>query len=304
MKKSRADAPGAAGKVFLLCCVVYFLLDFPIRLTGAYGFPDGIGIKNFLPFSCGLFFGPAGVLGAAAGAVLTALAAGTPAVDCAAECLCVLAAGFGSHFLWFALNRDGRIRFERWRELGLYFAMVAVLSLICGALSAALTGGERFFPTVCAYLLSGVLVSLNVNILLGGIFCVEPILPPYSRKPAGIDFVLKPSEPSPDAANEQIEDAALPLKIPMKRVFEIESCLEELYIRIRSAMPAADVYGSIELGTTNSLRIRVPGEKYNPFRAGEGEDEMDLISLKLLRHRALRASYAYSSGENRIHIVV
>ena len=71
MKKSRADALRAGGKVFLLCCVVYFMLDCPIRLTGAYGFPDGIGIKNFLPFSCGLFFGPAGVLGAAAGAVLT-----------------------------------------------------------------------------------------------------------------------------------------------------------------------------------------------------------------------------------------
>ncbi len=304
MKKSRADALRAGGKVFLLCCVVYFLLDCPIRLTGAYGFPDGIGIKNFLPFSCGLFFGPAGVLGAAVGAALTGLAAGTPAIACAAECLCVLLVGLGSHFIWFALNRDGRIRFERWRELGLYFAMVAVLSLICGALSAALTGGERFAPTVCAYLLSGVLVSLNVNILLGGIFCVEPILPPYSRKPDGIDFVLTPAEPSPDAANEQIEDAAIPLKIPMKRVFEIEGCLEELYIRIRKAMPAAEVSGSIELGTTNSLRIRVPGEKYNPFRAGEGEDEMDLVSLKLLRHRALRASYTYAAGENRIHIVV
>ena len=289
---------------FLLCCVVYFVLDYPIRYTGAYDFPDGIGIKNFLPFTFGLFFGPCGILGCTVGSVLTGLAAGTPAVVSAAECLCTLIAGFGIHYGWFALNRDGCVRFERWRELGLYAAMTAALSLICGGLTAALLGGEMFLPTTCAYLLLGVLVSLNVNILLGGIFCVSPILPPYCKKTSGIGIVLTPQSPSLDAANEQIEDAAVPLKIPMKRVFEIESCLEELYIRIRTAMPAADVYGHIELGTTNSLQIRIPGEKYNPFRAREGEDEMDLISLKLLRHRALRASYSYASGENRIHIVV
>ena len=50
-----------------------------------------------------------------------------------------------------------------------------------------------------------------------------------------------------------------------------------------------------------SLCMRTQGPRFylasmRPYGA-EGE-------AKINRHRALRASYAYSSGENRIHIVV
>lgn len=303
MEKSKVNR-SAAALTLLLTCAAWFALDFPIRVTGAYGFPSGIGIKCFLPFSCGVFFGPAGVAGCALGSLAAGLLARTAAVNTIAEVLCVLLAGLGSHYGWFALNRDGLVRFERWRELGLYTAMTAVLSLLCGGVTALLSGAGAFLPTACAYLMMGVVVSIPVNILLGGIFCVRPTLPSYGRTQGEIEICLTPQEPGPDAVNEKIEEAALPLKIPMKRVFEIENCLEELYIRIRRALPDADVCGSVALGTTNSLRIRVPGEKYDPFQAGEGEDEIDLMSLKLLRHHALRASYSYAAGENRIHIVV
>ena len=304
MPQSKNNSLRACAMKLLLSCAVYFLLDFPIRITGAYGFPVGIGIKCFLPFTYGIFLGPLGVLGGAVGSVFTGILTRTGAAECLAEFLCVLISGLGSHYGWFALNRDGRVRFERWREIGLYFAMTAVLSALCGGVTAAILGGALFFPTAVAYLLMGVLVGLNVGILLGGILCVAPVLPRWCVATDGIRIALSPAEATLDAVNEEIEFAALAQKIPMKRVFEIESCLEELYIRIHRSMPDADVYGSVKLGTTNSLRIWVPGEKYNPFRAEEGEDEMDLVSLKLLRHRALRASYTYTDGENLIQIVV
>ena len=46
------------------------------------------------------------------------------------------------------------------------------------------------------------------------------------------------------------------------------------------------------------------GTKYNPFLKEADEDEIDLLSLKLLRHRALRASWSYTGGQNLIRVVV
>ena len=49
------------------------------------------------------------------------------------------------------------------------------------------------------------------------------------------------------------------------------------------------------------------GEVYNPFHIGTDEDELDILSLKLLRHRALRAAYSVHSHKDRvnyIHIVL
>ena len=34
------------------------------------------------------------------------------------------------------------------------------------------------------------------------------------------------------------------------------------------------------------------------------EDEVDVMSLKLIKHRAMRAMYSYRSGENHLHIVI
>ena len=90
----------------------------------------------------------------------------------------------------------------------------------------------------------------------------------------------------------------------MKRVFEIENCLEELYIRIRKKLPEASICGRVELGSTISMRLWVDGAKYNPFLREADEDEVDLLSLKLLRHRALRASWSYTGGQNLIRVVV
>ncbi len=291
-------------RFLLLGCAVYFLLDFPIRYTAAYNFPDCVGIKSFLPFTCGLFFGPAAVAGAAMSTVFTAFVCGTGPAECLAEILCVLLAGMGSWLCWFGIYRNGHVRLEHIRDVGIYTAMVVGLSVLCGGVIEALLGRDMILPTVGILGSTGLLVGLPVNILLGGIFCVTPVLPPFSREEGGISFELTQQDASPGAVNEAIEEEALGKKMPIKRVFEIENCLEELYIRIRRKLPEARVCGRVELGSTISMRIWVDGEKYNPFLREADEDEMDLLSLKLLRHRALRASWSYSDGQNMIRVVV
>lgn len=288
----------------LSACAVYFLLDFPIRFTGAYEFPDCAGIKSFLPFTFGMFFGPSAVAGAALGAVCTGFVCHTAAAESLAEVLCVLLAGMGTWLCWFGVYRNGHTRLERFREVAVYAAMVLGLSALCGGIIEILLGRNLLFAAVGILGVTGLLVGLPVNILLGGIFCVTPVLPWFCRAEEGIAFELTIRDIGPGAVNEAIEEDALRKKIPMKRVFEIENCLEELYIRIRRKLPEARVCGKVELGSTISMRIWVDGTKYNPFLKEPDEDEIDLLSLKLLRHRALRASWSYTDGQNLIHVVV
>ena len=283
---------------------VYFLLDFPIRVSGAYRFPDGIGVKSFLPFSIGLFLGPAGTVGTALGAFASGLVLKASPAVITAEVLCVLLIGAGKWLGWFLVNRDGNVRVERKRDFAISVAQNSVLSLVAAAITAAFLGRELFLPTLAGYLVCGTLVSMLVDILMGGIFCMEPPLPPWCKREADIEFAI-PAETSAIASvNEMTEEKAMMKKIPMKRVFEIENCMEELLIRICKGLPETEIRGRINFGTTISMRLTVPGGKFNPLKGDEGADEMDLISLKLIRHRTLRASYSYRQNENRIHVIV
>lgn len=288
----------------LVSAAFYFLLDYPIRATAAFQFPDWVGMKSFLPFCLGLFLGPVGTIGAAAGGVFSSLLLSTPPRVIVLECVLVLIVGFLTWLCWFAFNRDGNLRLESARKLGFYFVMTAALSVLCGLIAHAVMGGRSFAVTTIAFLVCGSLVSTVIVILVGGIFCFDPTPAPWCRIESDVLLRLPPEMAAPDEANEEIEMQAMRRKIPMKRVFEIENCLEEIYIRIRKERPEAEVFGRLNLGTTISMRLAFPGEKYNPFQVGKEENEEDLISLKLLRHRALRASYSYRNGENRIHVVV
>ena len=283
--------------------VIYFLLDYPIRISGAYNFPTGIGIKSFLPFVFGLYLGPAGTIGAGIGAVFTSFVAKAPLIEWFSEVLCILIIGFGMWFLWFTMNRDGNVRLEKPKDYRNYILLVALLSAISGLAAASIEGLEQFFPTFIGYLVSGYLVSGLIVILLGGIFCLDPVMPSWCEKNSDVVFALT-KDVGLDTVNEQIEETALLKGIGMKRVFEIENCLEEVYLRLRKELPDSDILGRMEIGTTISLRIFAKGKNYDPLAAGKEEDEMDLAGLKLIRHRALRASHTYRNGENRVHVVV
>ena len=56
-------------QIFAVCSVIYFVLDFSVRMTGFLRFGDSVGIKNFLAAILGLVFGPMGALGCCLGCV-------------------------------------------------------------------------------------------------------------------------------------------------------------------------------------------------------------------------------------------
>ena len=118
------------------------------------------------------------------------------------------------------------------------------------------------------------------------------------------DFCLLPNAESLEGANEILEMAAMKRGVKMKRVLEIQSCIEELALRIQKAHPDARISVSVTFGDAISARLHYGGEKYNPFRIDPDEDEIDIMSLAIIKHRAIRASFRYSGGENLVHAVV
>ena len=282
----------------------YLLLALPIQASGAYRFADGVGVKNALPFVLGLFYGPSGVIGCILAAIVTGVLLHVGAALTTAEAFGVLVAGMGIWLLWFLWHRNGSVRLERGRDFLRYTGIVAGLSLACGGLAGMLLERSMILPTFLGYLIFGLLVGGLITILLGGIFCVDPVLPAWCLKEPDVPVLLEPGSATLDQINESIEEQSQRQKIPMKRIFEIQNCLEELVIRIRKHMPEAEVRGWIDLGTTISMRLFIPGVRYNPLRVERNEEEIDLMSLKLIRHRALRAYYSYKNTENRIHIVI
>ena len=304
MDARRDRRAGDAALLFLSAFALYFLLDFPIRISGAYDFPFLVGMKSFLPMTMGVFFGAPGIAGCVLGAGIGGVLLGSPVSEILTECICITAAGLISRAVWYLGNRNGNVRIETPR----HFAQSILAGILCTLVHTAaawiVIGQREASVAGLVYIVLGALVAVLVHVLMGNIFCVEPVTPKWSERTHDMRILLRPDDRSPGALNDQIEEIAPERGVSMKRIFELENCIEELYIRIRKELPESEVTGYIDLGTTNSLRLFIPGKKYDPLRAGKDEDAVDLLSLTLIRHRALRASCAYRGGENRIHIVL
>ena len=287
--------------------VLYLVLDLPVQVTGYLHFGYEVGLKNFLPAAAGLFFGPEAVLGCCLGCLLSKLCLGIPWLSFGAECVMNVFVGFGVWALWYRIGKPSPPNFKTLKGILRYTLLVLALSLL-GSLAARLLIGPMAFPRLfIAYGSMSLLVGLVVNILLASILCVEPVCPPGISFEPDVSFTLTPAPESLMEFNEAVEDAAMLHKIGMKRVFELESCLEELSIRVFRVLPGAEICGTIRFSDTISVHLNYPGKKYNPFHLGKDEDELDTLSLKLLMHRALRAAHSsrgYKSGENYIHIVL
>jgi len=290
-------------KLFLLSAVVYLLLDLPVQLTGFLTFGSYIGIKNFLPTFLGLQFGPAGILGSCTGAIVAALLLGTPAREILLESLCVLIMGTGTWLLWHLGSSTHRIHFKRGINYLKYFGILVGLSALCGCISLILLEGA-FVATTASYTALGLLIGIPVNIMANGLFCLEPILPPMYQIQHAVTGVITADPESLMVLNEALEDFAFTKKLNQRRVFEVESCLEELSIRILGKLPDAQIHIQINYGDTLSAKVCYEGKKYNPLYIEKDEDELDIISLNLIKHRALRAAYQYHNRINHVHVVI
>ena len=291
------------GRLFLLSAVVYLLLDMPVQVTGFLAFGSYIGIKNFLPTSLGLQFGPAGILGSCAGAVATALLLGTPVREILLECMCILIMGTGTWLLWHLGSGTHRIHYKRGINYLKYFCILATLSALCGCVSLVLLKGA-FAATMVSYTALGRLIGIPVNIMANGLFCLEPILPPPYQMQHAVTGVVTADPESLMLVNEALEDFACLKKLNQRRVFEVQRCLEELSIRILAKLPDTRIHIQINYDDTLSARVHYDGKKYNPLYIDKEEDELDIMGLKLIKHRALRAAYQYRDRTNYVHVVI
>lgn len=288
----------------LRAALIYFLLDISVQLTGFLQFGSGIGLKNCLPMILGLLLGGWGVAGCIAGCALAGLLLHTPLNETALESLCILVIGLGSWFLWHLGSGTNRIHFKRAINFAKYLGLVLGFSLICGGLSFLFVEGGMFTEIVLAYTALSVLVGIPVLTMFNSAMCFDCILPPGVRQRYDVEGTITSDGMTLGEVNEKIDDLAFSKKIPMKRSLEIQNCIEELAIRILRALPEAEIQLKLNYDDVFSADLRYDGKRYNPLHTEKNEDELDIISLKLVKHRALRASFQYRMNENKIRIVI
>ena len=272
-----------------LCGLAYFMLDAPMQMTGIL--PSYAGLKNFLQFTLGLFFGIYGVSGCVLGCVLSALLLKSAPYDVMYECFCIAVTGLGMFWGWHFLVKSHKLTCKTLPDYGRYIMLMAVLSALCLKV-----------PVSASYFLFG--TSIPVNILFSSLLYIEPVLPKNCRRIYDAEFCLLAGKDSLDAANQAVEAAAETRGLPAKRVREIQSCIEELAGRILDEDSNAKISVTIQCGEAVSVRMTYNGKTYNPFLTRKDENEIDIMSLKIIKHRAIRASSWYSGGVNTVHVIV
>ena len=291
--------------MLLRSALIYLLADVPVQLTGFLTFGSCVGVKNFLPATLGLLFGPWGAIGGCVGCAAGALLLGTPVYEALLECICILVIGVGMWLLWHLGSTTHRIHFKRPINYLKYLGLLVGLSAIAACACFVLPGMRASFSAVFfAHLSMGLLVGIPVNILFNGLLSIEPVLPPWYSVNYPVSGAITSDPQTLAAFNEALEDFSFSRKLNMKRLFEIQNCVEELSIRILAAQPDAKIEIRMNYDDTFSARLSYPGAKHNPLRTSKDEDELDVMGLKLIKHRALRAAYSYKQGENRILIVL
>ena len=280
-------------KIFVISisALVYVLMDISVRVTDFL--PHYLGIKNSLPFITGLFFGLYGTLGNLIGCVVSSLLAGGTTDEIFWECWCVFIIGICMYYSWHLLSKSHRIHFKHLRHYVRYILLAALASALC-----------LRFKYAASYFITGILIGLPTDILFGSLLYVEPFVPVWCKNSNDVDLSLEAGGESLENANEILQDTASKKGISLKRVFELQSCLEELSIRIFKAVPDAKIKVGIIYYDAISIRLDYICKKYNPFKINKGEDILDIMSLKIIKHRALRASFVFYKGENKIHVVI
>ena len=277
--------------VALLTAVIYVLLDIPVMMTGFL--PDYAGIKNSLPFITGLFYGIYGMIGCIIGCLVSSALMGETFVSMLWECWCITAISLLMYYGWHIFSKSHRINFKKARHYIRYLFLSLFASVLC------------LKPDyMVSYFLTGILIGLPMNILFGSLLYIEPFVPSFASAKADAEFELKNDSGSLESANDFLQDTAISKGVNLKRVFEIQSCLEELSIRIFKAVPDAVIKVRVIYYNAISMRLSYTGIKYNPFKINKNEDILDIMSLNIIKHRALRASFMYSGGGNKIHVVM
>jgi hypothetical protein len=292
-----------AGKYIRNVAVLYFILDYAIRATGIFESGAILGIKNFLPTVAGLVLGGYGCIGCMIGSLLVSLLFHTPLHEILFEMCAIGIMSMGMWLLWYLGKKVGAVFLKKPKDYLRYLVILVFCSVLTGGISGIIVPECGMAAVFGYYLATGLFIGIPIVILLTSIICVSVNLPFWCKPMEAVHVSGVTAVSGLEDMNLGIEDYAQNQGIPLKQVFGIENCIEEVLLRIDRRMPGTGVDVTVNFHDSVSIRFVYNGKRYNPLRTDKGEGEEELIGVKLITHRALRASYHYHFKVNEIHIV-
>ncbi len=292
-----------------LSFIVYFCFDFLVYNTGfikAYSF---VGFKSFLPTVLGLNFGIYGVLGEALAVALKAYIIKPNYRIVIMEYIIIIVMGIGIWFLWHMRSLTHRIHFRHILNYIRYILIVLFLSAVCGLISKFIVNPIAYRDIIVWNSFMSILVGIPIEIIFASLMNLEPILPPLyidgKRIVVEDDFVYTIDNKSESLleCNEKLEQLLMREKVDMKRSFEIQNLVEEIYLRILKKIPNAVIDVRTNYDITFSVEFIYISKKYNPFKTLRDDEEADLVGLRIIKHRALLSFYDYNYGLNTVRVV-
>ena len=298
--------------VTLVVAAIYAVIDIFVQLAGFLQYDSIIGLKNFLPSFAGALWGVYGAVATSIGSLAVSIILGVSVKVAVAECICNFIMGTGMWLAWHLFNAsiDHNITFKTPRSYIVYTFSLGILSLVCAFIAACILNEQMFWPVFCAYFFLGLLLGLLLCIFFGSIICVETVIPVWCLVMPDMACIISgiTEHDSPEAdlsltyCNNQIEETARYAGLPPKKIFEVQGCVEELFLRVKKARPDAVLYLTVRYGNSVSLRFAFKEKYFNPFLVQKDDDMLDAAGLKLLRHKAIRASCRYRRSDKMTHI--
>ena len=258
----------------------------------------------------GLNFGPYGVIGELIAITVKKQLINQVTDFYIMECIIVIVIGLGAWVLWHVESHTHRIHFKFAYSYVRYVLIIVFLSVVCGAISGSIINEYAFYDIFVWNVSLSILVGIPIEIIYCGLMNLDPVLPPISVRGKKIELVddirhaLDNSPESLASFNEKIEGLLLKEKTDMKRMFEIQNVVEELYLRIIKKYPNVVIDTKVNYDVTFSVEYLYIEKKYNPFYRYKDEDELDIAGLNIIKHKALLARYKYNYGLNKVHIVI
>ncbi len=290
-------------RILLESAGIYVLLDFPARLTEFLGVSSLTGPKNFLPLILGLLFGTYGVVGMCLGAIISAALCCSPYAEITCELLSIIIFALGGRMLWYA-GTPKPLQLKCAHDYLRYLAITALLSPLAAMPVRLIMGASALLEVALSYFIYTVSVGIPAIIIISSILHIQPHAPKGKEMKPDIDCQIMPGRLNLKAKNEEIEFFCAAFGHQSKKSFDVESCLEELAIRIKAHSEDVPIEVRIYINDSISMHLDYKSKRYNPLLQTSGEASEELWGLALIRQRALRFSYQYIAGINQIQIVL
>ena len=297
-------------KTIVITSIVYFLADYLVRMTGFLHFNSCVGLKSFMPATFGILFGIYGIVGQIIGCTFSAMLLSRAINLLYYEYAIIVIIGLGMWFTWHINSITHKVHFRYIRNYVRFILLIVIFSAIAGMISNQFTRAYYLPEIIIWNTFLSTLVGIPIMIIYSGLMSLNPILPPLRENGKMIkieDDIREVLTIDPNSFAQFEEKLAIMCeeeKVDMRRSFEMQGLVEEIYLRIVALYPEAIIDVKANYDITFSVEYIYIGKKYNPFRNYRNEDEMSSAGLKLIKHRALLASYSYLYGENNVHVVI